>query len=356
VAQTGLPLDTFDEIARQASSLESEGHWEAAADLYADAYGRGIHNANMQQVTYALRMLAGARWQEGRHEEAEELAWLGWFVAEQNGYRDSAARAINVVASILYSQHQLLTANYTYQQARELALDVGDDDLVGFTCQNMGVIHNILGDLREARALYLESVGATARSGDRKTAMMAYNNLAMVCADLHDWMEAEVYFGRGIEIAHQLSHVPMLAKLHANRAEPLIHTGDLAQASIALDIADRLTIHTTDMVTLADISRYRAMIARIQGDFVSAEQHVSLSLTLAVSSKLDLEHAEALEERACLLSAEGQTDKAVATLSEAHERYEALGAKRDAARTLEVLENWSCRTSTAASTLPEVVP
>ncbi len=186
--------------------------------------------------------------------------------------------------------------------------------------------------------------------------MMAYNNLAMSCADLHDWIEAEIYFDRGIEVAELLKDVPMAAKLQANRAEPLIRTGQFSEARKALATAERLAGSIREVATLADAARFRSMIAREEGDLEAAAKHVTYSLQLAAEAGLDLEHAEALEEHACLLSAKGQTNEAVATLSEAHERYEALGAKRDAARTLEVLECWSSRTSTAASTLPEVVP
>ncbi|MDQ3521649.1 MAG: hypothetical protein M3434_04840, partial [Gemmatimonadota bacterium] len=93
-----------------------------------------------------------------------------------------------------------------------------------------------------------------------------YNNLALICADLRDWMEAEVYFDRGIEIAEQLGDVPARAKLRANRAEPLIHTGQLAHAKWTLATAEQLATQASDTGTLADIARFRAVIAREEGD------------------------------------------------------------------------------------------
>ncbi|CAN5640646.1 hypothetical protein BH23GEM5_BH23GEM5_09230 [soil metagenome] len=260
-----------------------------------------------------------------------------------------------MVAAIRYSQRDFTSAGLLYDEARELAFDNGDDELVSLTSQNLGIISNLLGDLREAKALYLESIAAAVRCANARNAMIVYNNLAIMCADLRDWMEAEVYFDRATEIAEQLEDIPIQAKMKANRAEPFIRTGQLAQARKTLDAAEKLARQVNDKATQADIARFRSMIAREEGDLEAAAEQIAYSLQLAVEAGLDLEHAEALEEHACLLSAKGQTNEAVATLSEAHERYEALGAKRDVARTLEVLECWSSRTSTAASTLPEVL-
>lgn len=346
-------MEAFEEITQRAAQLERGGDWDSAAFLYAEAYHDSMVHKDVAQALAALLKQAWVRWQQGAYEQSEELAQLSCTVAECHGNLELAARAINVIAAAHYARRDLPEAAVLYRQARALACDAGRDELVGFTTQNLGVIANILGDLSEARSLYLESIGCTARSGDRQTAMMAYNNLAMVCADLRDWMEAEVYFDRGIEIAEQLGHLPMLAKLRANRAEPLIHTGQIPEARKTLDEAERLARSIREVGTLADATRFRAMIARKQDDLNAAKQYIADSLRLASDAGLDLERAEALEERACLLDAEGRTTEAFSTLQEAQAGYQALGAERDAARTQEMLESWSHRKSITSSPLTE---
>jgi tetratricopeptide (TPR) repeat protein len=343
-------------LVTRAADLDRLGDWDAAAAVYAQLFQQSAKQRDLSGLIDALRGSAHARRSQGKYEEAEDLADLRREIAVRLGLIAEAAGAMRMIGVIRHIQGDLESAKALYEETLESLRDIGDDEQVGFTCQNLGVIANVQGDLRQARALYLESISSAIRAGNPANAMQAYNNLALVCADLRDWMEAEIYFDRGIEIAQQLGHVPMLAKLRANRAEPLIHTGQVQEARNTLDEAERLASPIRELGTLADVARFRAMIARAQGNFSTAEQYITDSLGLATEAGLDLERTEALEEQACLLSAEGQTDEAIATLSEAHDRYEALGAKRDAARTLEVLENWSCRTSTAASTLPEVVP
>lgn len=340
----------------QAAAFERRGEWISAEAAFGRAFHHACERGDLVGAVDALRGKCRVCQPQQRYEEAEELAELSFQVASLTGLAQAAARAVNSLAAVAYYQQRWSEARKSYVEARGLAFDHGDDELVGFTSQNLGIISNIIGDRHEAKTLYLESIGSTVRSGDRRTAMIAYGNLAMVCADLQEWMEAEVYCSRGTEIAEQLGDVTWLAKLRANRAEPLIHTSQLTQARKTLDTVEQLATQAADAGTLADVARFRAMIAREEGDLKAAAQHIAHSLRLATEAGLNLEHAEALEERACLLDAEGRIDEAFATLHEAHEGYQALGAQRDAARTREVLDRWSSQKSTVASTLPEMIP
>ena len=322
----------------EALARERAGDWTAAEIAFAETFDISIRAGDISVTVDALRGLCRVYQPQQRYEEAEEAGNLSLEIALLHGLTGAAARATNSLAAVWFHRQRWDKAGDLYRRARMLAVDVGDDTLVGYTCQNLGIVANVVGDVREARALYLESIGATARSGDRRTAMMIYNNLAMVCADLQDWMEAEIYFDRGIEIAEQLGDVPMLAKLRANRAEPLIHTGQITEARKAMDEAERLASPIRELRTLADIARFRSMIAREENDFRAAEQHVTRSLQLAQEAGLELELAEASEEHACLLTAQGRLREAVDALQRAQDRFRALGAQRDVARTQETLD------------------
>jgi tetratricopeptide (TPR) repeat protein len=349
-------MERFDQTALRAAPLELRGEWDSAARLYASAYRHALIQKNVPDAVAALRRQAFNRWQQGKYDEAEELASLSIEIAERNNLVQAAAWAINMVAAIRHSQHDLLSARKLYTHAHRMALDSGDDQLVGLTCQNLGIIANILGDLREAKALYLESIGSAVRAAKARNAMLAYNNLGMVCADLHDWMESEIYFTRGVEIAEQLGDFPMLARLQVNRAESLIHIGELDRAEATLDAADALVIRIGALDLGTDVARFRAMMAREQNNFATAEQYIAESLRLAAEAGLELEQAEALEELACIHAATGRQDEALTGQREAYRKYRELGAERDAARTLKVLESWSSRTSPAISPPPEVLP
>lgn len=324
-----------------AEALELAGSWDEAEAVYAGLYHGALAEGDLSRAAVLLRKRAWTLWEQARYDEAEDLAELSWAIATCHDEPACAAYAINTVAASHFARGDLPASRALYGEARELAAAAGDDELVGFTAQNLGVIANIAGELREARALYLESIGSTVRSGDRRTAVKAYNNLAMVSADLRDWMEAEVYFGRAIEIADRLGDVPMLAKLHANAAEPLIRIGSHGRAREMLDRAERLAAAIDHPATLADVARFRGVLAREEGDLAGAFRLLDESLALADRSGAWLARAEAMEELARTHWAGQARTDAWRTLEEAREVFLRSGAAMDVERVDALRAEWT---------------
>lgn len=334
-----------DAFADDALRLEREGDWEAAGRRYDALYAESVAIADPSGIPGALLGQSRVRQQQRDMEAAEELASLSLAIADNLELGGAAASAMNTLAVIQYRQCNWDEAHHLYEQGLERALKCGADSSVGSICQNLGVLANIRGDLREARSRYLEAIASAVRCGERRNAMMAYNNLGMVCSDLGDWMEAEVYFGRGIELAEQTGDREMTSVLHSNQAEPLIRTGELAQAGASLDLAEPIARDIGDDETLADVLRFRAMIARLEGDFPAADALLGSVLDVT-QQNLPLERAEGLEELARLRYAEGRTNVAATIVAEARAAYAALGADRDAARAAKMAQEWDAAEST----------
>ena len=334
-----MQTEPFNSLLSRAAALTRIGDWDAAASLYADLFRTSTAAGDLKGLNEALRGSVSVRCSQGNYDDAEDLAELRREIAERNGLPVEAARATHMIGVIRHLRGELSGAEVFYNRALEGLRDAGDDEQLGGTYQNLGVIANIRGDLRGARILYLESIACAIRAGSAVNAMMVYTNLGLVCADLRDWMEAEVYLDRGIEIAEQLGDVPVGAKLRANRAEPLIHTGQLALARKSLDAAEPLAIQSKDAGTLSDIARFRSMIARKVGDFDTAEQHITRSLQLAQKAGLALEQAEASEEYAYLLVTQTRRKEAVNALRRAQDGFRVLGAERDIERTQKALDS-----------------
>lgn len=329
-----------NEIAERAAQEERLGRWEAAGSLYARLFQVAAETGSMEILVDSLRGGARVRRQQGQYEEAEELAELSWAISEQHNLPQAVARAINTVAVIRYSREDWHGARTLYETALERARDLGDDELIGLICQNLGVVSNVLGNLREARTLYLESIGSSVRSGNAWNAISAYNNLGLVCSDLGEWMEAELYFSRGIEIAERVGNSPLLARLHSNRAEPLIAISDLFQARQTLDTAEMVAVRVRDQGALADVARFRGVIARLEGDLPIAREQLTLSAEIAVQGGFDLERGEALRELAQLEWVEGNRDRAVNLADDAREVFASLGTRREMERVAEMVARW----------------
>jgi hypothetical protein len=326
---------------RRGWALEQTGAWDEAAAAYSAAFRLAVCAGAPEPMADAVRGGARVRHRQGRLEEADEMARLGEQLAVLHDLPRAAARAVNVRAMIRIALQDLDGARALFGRAMEGARRTRDDELLGLVAQNLGALANIQGDLREARLLYLESVAAAVRSGNKANAMMAYNNLGMLAADLREWLESELYFDRGIEIAQRLEHRPMLAKLHANSAEPLIHMGEPQRAAAALDRAEEVAVALGDPGTLALAMRFRAVLARLAGDHDAADAYLAQAAAHASAEGLELERAEILGGVARLRWAQGRHAEARAALHEARERFAALGAAREIRRLDEVLAEWT---------------
>jgi tetratricopeptide (TPR) repeat protein len=327
-------------MAARGRELEVGGRWNEADRLYAALFRRAVAERAPSAAADALRRQASVRGRLGNAEEAAELAELSFEIAERCGLARAAARAVNVRATLLHMGAEMSGAAALYREALTRARAVRDDELTGLVCQNLGVIANVQGELAEARALYLECIASTIRSGDRTAAMMAYNNLGMVCADMREWLEAELYMDRALDVAERIGHLPTAALLHLNRAEPLIQMGELRRARATLDRAEELAAPLGDRVTLAAVRRFRAVIARIEGDFPAADRELKDAAALLREGH-ELERAQILGALARLRWEQGRRDEARDTLHRARGCFAALGAAREIRRLDEVLAGWA---------------
>ena len=331
------------ELAAQAAELDRKGDWNAAASLYAEAYRHAMDDGDEEQAANALICRGWVLARQSCFREAEDLAQSCTRLAERLELPEISARAIGLLGGIRFFQSDYTAAAECYAQARDLARALSDDALVWSNTQNLGIIANIHGDFHEARALYLESIGSAIRVDSREGPMRTYLNLGKACICLEDWLEAEVYFERGIEIAEQIGDVPIRTRLYANLAIPLIHTGEFRRAAAALATAAQLATGILDTDTLSHIARLRGMIARLQGRLSAAHEYLNESLRLATGPGSELARGEALEEKGRLCQAEGNLHEARTAFKEARVCFLAIGAQHDVSRMEELLSQ--CRAS-----------
>ncbi|CAN5691933.1 hypothetical protein BH23GEM8_BH23GEM8_15840 [soil metagenome] len=328
------------DLAARAASLEQTGERPEADRAYSALFRSAVQSGCVGDLVDALRGHARIRNSMCEYEEADELARLSWTVASLNGMTAAAARAANICGIIRHAQGDLEAAREIYEQVIELAREAGDDETLGIGCQNLGVVANARGDLWEARALYLEAVCSWVRSPRPHVAANIYNNLGMVCADLEEWMESEVHFLRGIEIAERPGQPQQLAQLSTGRAEPLIRMGEFAAARDSLNRAEALALELDDSRILVDVCRFRGMIARLGGEYDQAEEYLERALAIAESAKTEQEYAEAMEEMARLRWAMDRRGAARVVLREARRIYQSLGAEQDVARLDNTTRDW----------------
>lgn len=331
----------LDDLADRAADEERQGRWDASALAYSRLFRTSLARGELVRAVNALRGQARVRREQGRFEEAGELAELSRVIAELHGMTLESARALNVLGIIRYAEGRWAEAESLYESALGQAIDVGDDELVGLVCQNLGALASMRGRLREARIHYLEGIASSIRSRNRRNQATIYNNLGLVCCDLREWMEAELYFGRGIEIAELIDDGVHIALLLANRATPLIHMGELGRARETLTRADAAARCTDSQLAMADVARLRGVLARMEGDKAASYAYLSESVRIAIQAGLDYEQGEALTELGILHLQEGEHGLAIAALKQARDILDTLGASGHADRVVGLLRHSS---------------
>ncbi|HET8655715.1 MAG TPA: tetratricopeptide repeat protein [Longimicrobiaceae bacterium] len=334
-----------ESILAAAVAHERSADWYAAELAFTEVFRYGVEQRNTSAIVDALRGQSRVYQRMDRFGEAEEVAEASLEIADRAGLPRAAARAMNTLAAIRHLQNDWDGAQERYAAAIQRALDSGDDALIGWTYQNIAVFEQMRGDIRVARMSCLESVASSVRSGDPVAAVAAYNSLGVISGDLGDWTEALLYFDRGMEVAEQFGDVAMSSTLGTNRAEALIHLGELDRALEALSSAGEQIIRTGDHRRQVDLYRFRATICRLREDFDAAESHVQQAIALAEASGFDLERAEAVEECAHLRWAQGRHGAARMLLREAEHLFHEMGARTDLARLEEQQSQWAAHAS-----------
>jgi tetratricopeptide (TPR) repeat protein len=345
-------MDVLQELADEAAALERAAEWETAHAIYDRAFAASLAAHSVRGMADATRGTARMLRELGRLDEAQEQAELSIEIAGRAGLGIERARAVNILGTIHYVGGAIHEAAELYESALESAREGREDELIVAVCANLGVLANIRGDLRAAFTSYLESIAAAVRTDNVQASVLGYNNLGMLAADVREWMHADLLFHRALELAEELGDATITTTLLLNRAEPLIHVGELDEAERVLDRAEAMAERIQNVRELAEAARFRALLARGRGDEADALGHLARSLLLATRAGLRLERAEALEQMALLHHDAGREDDARAHLSDACSEYFAAGATRDCGRCRETLSAWSSPPDEPPATVP----
>jgi tetratricopeptide (TPR) repeat protein len=349
--------DTVDALPKtldEAAALERDAQWEQALATYDRAFAESRAARDVCGMADATRATARMLRELGRLDEAQEQAELSVEIATRAGLAYEAARAVNILGTIVYVGGSIHEARDLYESALESARELREDELVLAACVNLGVVANIRGELRAAFAYYLESIAAAVRTDNVQASVWGYNNLGLLASDAREWMQADLLFHRALELADELGDATISTTLLLNRAEPLIQVGELDAAEEVLNRAEAMAERIQNVRELAEAARFRALLARRRGDEAGAVGQLARSLLLATRAGLKLERAEALEQMALLHHDAGRAEDARAHLSEACCEFFAAGATRDCIRARELLSAWLPTPDPGAATIPAV--
>ena len=284
----------------------------------------------LRGIGFAFRTLGDIAESALAYKEALEVAIACGSVAEE-------AESLNGVAIAQQLRGELLEAEERYAQAAGLALREGLLRLAGSIEQNRGVIAGELGQRDVARQRYQAALDAFEGARDAQGVCWTLNNLALLAAEDADAEMALDTFERARRLADEVGDRALTLRIEVTLGEALIELGDWSGAEEVLESAVRLARTSGSRHIAAEALRYLAQVQRLAGNPWNALRTIREATSEASAAPDLLLVAETRREEGDCWMALGDAGRARDAWSEAEERFEEVGAKRDGQRVRELL-------------------
>ena len=223
-----------------ARLLLKEGRVREHRGLYVDAlrwFARGIAAADDDEETRIELETAqgGVLFRQARYEESIESCKRAIEHAEAAGETAALAHACFVLdATLTHLGRFDPTWN---ERARALYEQLGDQNGLGSTLNNLGIHAYYAGRWGEALDFYRRSRDAKERSGDVEGAAMALNNEAEILSDQGRYEPAKTLFEEALRVARAADHPMMEAFVTANLGRLAARTSRFDEAHALFDDA-----------------------------------------------------------------------------------------------------------------------
>jgi putative nucleotidyltransferase with HDIG domain len=319
-----LPHHLLDE----ASKREAAGEWPAAFALYDRAFRQAQADGDAEALLEAATRLGHGLRQANEVAAAYDVHEFVAAAAAARGDHARAARALNGMAIVRHHAGDIEQAEQMYLRAREHALAVGYEPVLGELEQNLGILDNMRGDLPAALEHYQAGLRHLRNAGHERGCARALNNLGMLHIDMGRLEEADGYFQEALEISERAGDVIAAGAIHINRTELFLALGQPERARASCDEGFEIASRLHDDPRRAEALKFYGIIYRETGKLHLAEIHLNQAIEIA-REREPLLVAEALRELSLVLRAQGRNREALAALNRAHVLFTSLQARPD---------------------------
>ncbi len=315
------------DLLHEARKHERAGRIPEAIARFGSAIAAAERSGEQTVLAEALRRLAILRHHGNESDEARALCRRSYEVARQIGNELLAAEALNTLGGLHLSAGTVEDARRTFLEALELG--GSSRELRARVEQNLGILANIQGQLREAIARYERSLEAYRGSGDEQGCAIAYHNLGMVSADRGRFHAADCYFQEARVLAERVGDQRLHGLCLVNHAEVDVARQRFEDARQKAEDALAVFDHLGARDAKAGAYRVIGMVYRETGRPALAEARLRAAIELAVAANSPLAEAEASRELALLYQMMGRNQDALRLLNLAHGLFRRLDARVD---------------------------
>lgn len=229
----------------------------------------------------ALNEMAWALMELGRYDEAMERALHGQRVAAAHGLRRGEARSVNNQGVIQRRTGQLGDALDSFNRARSIYEEIGDEAAVAQSLNNLSVVLGFdLGGFDRALEFQLQALEIRERLGEPEDLYQSFNTLGVLYDNLGKTDEAVAYLARSLEGWRSLALAPRAAATLSNLASVYTEQGEFQRAldlqMQAMEIREALSSTSGVAISLENIG---TILGRM-GRFSEARQHLERSLAM----------------------------------------------------------------------------
>jgi putative nucleotidyltransferase with HDIG domain len=322
--QTKVLLD--DALSRRLA-----GQWQSAIDLYEQVFAESVLQGDRNHLIEAVLALGHSYRELGETELSREQYELTVQLAELASDAGRASRALNGIAILDQAQGDMEKAVETYLAARSLAVEVGDDLLIGSVDQNLGTLANIRGQLGDSILHYQSAIERFRTIEHHRGIAGVLNNLGMLYVDMGSLDDADACLTEALQISASVRDVVTESIVHTNRTEYFMARGDPSMARASCDEAFEISSKLGDQRIRADALKFYGMIYRETGKPHLAEIHLRQAIAVASKYNNNLTEAEARRELALVLRAQDRNREALESLNLALATFSSLQAHQEQA-------------------------
>ena len=317
-------------LRKRGQEFERLGQRMDARTLYETALD-ACESAEPSSRAQLLRWIARTHMQDSNYQKADLSAEAALRISDAASDEGGRGHAMNMLASIRWSQSDLDAAETLFLAARASAKRAGESRLAAMTALNLGAIASVRGDHAEALRYQQSSLEEARTAGHAHEVMKALNNLGLVHAQTERFVDADRAFAEALEIGRALGDLSMCIVAQLNVARLRIRQGDYDGARESCDEATSLASRLGETHAEGEGEHIYGIIARAADDEIAAERHF-LRAEIAAVTRLDrILEGETACELADLYRAQGRNRETLQRLNQAHGLFTQLRARRELA-------------------------
>lgn len=321
-------------LASRADALAEEGAWQELHDVLAP-----LEDELLDRPALAYRY-GEALYHTARFGRLETFAARLEERARAEADARTLMQALNLAFVARFELGELEEARGKGQALVELAEAEGHDGLLAKGANNMGLIHSLEGDWEQALSCFRLALPLYERTAAGRGLAQTHHNLGNAFRYLGRPDESDRAYREAAELAEKIGYPFMSAMATLGRADLERIRGHPEVARRLVERGLRQARSVGDPVTRADGLRIRGLL-RASGteEAAGALEDLRRARELADGSGSDLLTAEIDKDTGAVLAELGRVDEARKSLESAIASFTELGARMEAERAREHLDD-----------------